>query len=247
MAKISIFNIGKANAEINSGHEAADTALASAKITSLKVDGKDVAATDAPLAVKIAAVASLAASGEKTQDVSELIASNGQIASQLDKATNDLVAEKAISAGHAQKISSLESELATSKSSVSTLTADLTGAKNLLTASNDLNAKLTTAANAVNTEISKQCIAVNCLTLTDGDGKPLAKEATEDQKIEAANKIPVAEKITALMGAVNSAAASVGVNLKSVPAVSGATSTGTDNGKKLTADAQIAKALAAKK
>ena len=245
MAKITIFNVGRANAIIDSANAAADAGLTAAKITSLKVDGRDVNAVEAPLDVKIAAVSALVNSGDKTQDVSELIASNGTIAAQVDELTGKNATLTATVSAQTQKISSLESELATNKTSVATLTAEVAGQKNLLAAAGNENVRVTGLLNAANAEISKQCIAVNCLTITDGEGKPLAKDATEAQKIEAANKVPVAEKITALMGAIHSSAASIGVDLKKVPAVSGVAAP--DNGKKLSADAQIAKALAGKK
>jgi chromosome segregation ATPase len=241
-----IANIGKANAEINSGNEAADAALTAAKITTLKVDGKDVPSAEAPLSVKISAIAALVASGDKTQDISELIASNGQIAAQVEDLTGRNATLTATVSGQAQKISSLETELATSKTSVATLTAEVAGHKNLLEAAGNENVRVTGLLNSANAEISKQCIAVNCLTLTDGEGKPLAKTATDSQKLESANKIPVAEKITALMGAIHSSAANIGLDLKQVPAVSGG-GTAPDSGNKLSADAQIAKHLASKK
>ena len=246
MAKISIFNVGKANAIIDSANAAADAGLTSAKITTLKVDGKDVPAVEAPLDAKISAVSALVTSGDKTQDVSELIASNGQIAAQVEDLTAKNVTLTATSSAQVQKITALETELALSKTSVATLTAEVSGSKNLLAASGNENVRVTGLLNAANAEISKQCIAVNCLTLTDGDGKPLVKDATDAAKLEAANKIPVAEKITALMGAIHSSAANIGVDLKKVPAVSGG-GAAPDNGKKLSADAQIAKHLASKK
>lgn len=221
------FNIGKANAEIDSAHAAADAALTAAKISTLKVDGKDVSAVDAPLAVKIAAVAALASSGEKTQDVSELIASNGQIAAQVEELTGKLTVATATIASQTQKISSLESELATSKSSVTTLTAENAGNKNLLSAANAENVRVTGLLNASSLTISQFCLKADCLSLTDGDGKPLAKDATEEQKLSAADKIPVTERLTALFGAVNAAVAKTGVSFAAIPAaVPGGTQAG---------------------
>ena len=217
MAKISIFNIGKANEALDSAHAAANKGLVAAKINTLVVDGKEVPAADAPLNVKIDAVSALVNSGEKTQDVSELIASNGQIAAQVEDLSGKLSVANATAAAHAQKISSLEGELVTSKSSVQSLTAQLATSDTNLVASNDLNTKLTAKANAVNAEISKHCIAINCLTLVDAAGKPLAKDATEDQKLASALNVPISEKVTALKGAVTSAIANVGITA-AVPA-----------------------------
>ena len=243
MAKITIFNVGKANAIIDAANAAADAGLVSAKISTLKVDGKDVSAVEAPLDAKIAAVSALVTSGDKTQDVSELIASNGQIAAQVEDLTAKNATLSAMVSSQTQKISALESELATNKTSVATLTAEVAGQKNLLAAAGNENVRVTGLLNAANTEISKQCLAVNCLTLTDSEGKPLAKDAKDEAKLEAANKIPVAEKITALMGAIHSSAAGIGVDLKKVPSTTGGGAPA-DTGKKLSADEQIRRALA---
>lgn len=220
MAKISIFNIGKANEALDSAHAAANKGLIAAKITTLAVDGKEVPSADAPLNVKIDAVSALVNSGDKTQDVSELIASNGQIAAQVEDLTGKLSVANATAAAHAQKISNLEGELVTSKASVGSLTAELTTSKNLLQASNDLNTKLTSQANAVNAEISKHCLGINCLTLVDADGKPLAKDATDEQKLASALNVPISEKVAAIKGAVTSAIANVGISA-AVPAAGG--------------------------
>jgi hypothetical protein len=217
MAKISIFNIGKANEALDSAHAAANKGLIAAKITTLAVDGKEVPSADAPLNVKIDAVSALVNSGDKTQDVSELIASNGQIASQVEDLTGKLSVANATASAHAQKISSLEGELVTSKSSVQSLTAQLATSNTNLVASNDLNTKLTSQSNTVNAEISKHCISINCLTLVDKDGKPLAKDATDDQKLASALNVPISEKVAALKGAVTSAIANVGLTV-AVPA-----------------------------
>ena len=69
------------------------------------------------------------------------------------------------------------------------------------------------------------------------DGKAVEKPS-DAQKLEAANKIPIDEKITSLMGAIHSNAANIGLDLKKVPAVSGGGAPA-DAGKKLTADEQI--------
>src|SRR5690348_14565569 len=101
-------NITKANAQIQAASEVIDPALAAAKISTLKVDGKDVAASEAPLSVKVAAIAALVGAGEKSQDVSELIATNGQIAARVEALEGELATANATVAAQTQKISGLE-------------------------------------------------------------------------------------------------------------------------------------------
>jgi chromosome segregation ATPase len=245
MARKQSWNPGKLNAELSASDEAINPLLASANIASIKVNGADVPASEAPLQDRIKALGDVTKAGAKSADAVELATLNGQITAQLEKAESELAVAKSSVATLTQEKSTLSAELSTATASVSKLTADNAELGNRNTT---LAKELETSAgkiNSTNAEISKQCIAVNCLTLTDGEGKPLAKDATEAQKIEAANKVPVAEKITALMGAIHSSAASIGVDLKKVPAVAGVAAP--DNGKKLSADAQIAKALAGKK
>ena len=205
-----IANIGKANAEINSGNEAADTALIAAKITTLKVEGKDVPSAEAPLAVKIAAISALVSSGDKSQDVSELIASNGQIAAQIEDLQAKLSVANATIAASTQKISTLESELATNKASVQTLTSDLTTHKNLLSASNTEAARLSGQLNAQKSALAARCIAAGCIDF--------AKDATESDKVAAAEKLSFDDLFKSYNGAVNAAIKKTGVSFADVPA-----------------------------
>jgi len=231
-----IANIGKANAEINSGHEAADAALIAAKITTLKVDGKDIPAAEAPLAVKIAAVSALISSGDKSQDVSELIASNGQIAAQVEELQGKLTVANATISASTQKISVLESELATNKASVQTLTADLTTHKNLLKASNDEASRVTGIANSQKLTLAKRCIAAGCIDF--------AKDATEADKVAAAEKMSYDDLDKAYAGAVNAAVAKTGVSFATIPS---APATGTTTGnqpKELTGRARFNASIA---
>lgn len=217
MAKISIFNIGKANAEINAGHEAADKALTAAKITSIAVDGKDVPASDAPLAAKISAVASLVSAGDKTQDISELIASNGQVAAQVEDLTAKLTTANATTSAQAQKINTISAELVTSQASVATLTAKNTELSNLLDASSKEAARVTGIANAQKTALAQDCIECGCLALVGEDGKPLAADASADVKLAAALKLSSDDLRKSFKGAVNTAMSKTGVSLFAIP------------------------------
>jgi len=205
-----IWNLVKANAALESANEAADKVLVQAKISTLKVDGKDVALADAPIAAKIAAVGALVASGEKSQDVSELIASNGQIAAQVEELTGKLTVANATVASQSQKLTALEGELATEKASVATLTGKVTETANLLKASNDEAARVTKELNAQNDELSALCVTAGCLELKGADGKLLAKDASETDKLAAAKSVSYGDKLKAYRGAVNAAIAKTG-------------------------------------
>lgn len=217
MAKHQFWNIGKANAEITSGHETLDAALSAAKISTLKVDGKDVPAGDAPLAVKAAAIAGLVSSGEKSQDVSELIASNGIVAAQVEELTNKLTVANATTAAQAQQIADLQSKLATANASVEKLTAAGNTTQNLLEASNKQVISATNESNALKRTLAQHCLDVNCLSLTDEKGQPLAADAAADVKLNAALRISADDMFKSFKGAVNSAMAKTGVSLFALP------------------------------
>lgn len=223
MAIKFLANISKANAQLQAGHEAIDPALASAKISTLKVDGKDVPASEAPLSVKIAALANLTAAGEKSQDVSELIATNGHIAAKVETLEGDLATAQGLVASQTQKISALEGQLATASATVDRQTASGAQDGMLLKASNGEVSRLTKEIAAVNTDLSKLCLEYGCLDLTTVDGKLLAKDAAEDVKLEAANRVPIADKLKASKGAVNAAMRNLGLNTNQLPAGGSAT------------------------
>ena len=208
MAKF--WNITKAQAVIDSASEAADKILAQAKISTIKIAGEDVVLEKAPLAAKVAAVGSLVASGEKSQDVSELIASNGQIAAQVEELSGKLTVANATVASQSQTITAIQGDLATEKASVVTLTAKVTDTANLLRASNDEAARVTALANAQDSEISALCVTAGCLELKGADGKPLAKDASEADKLSAAKAFTYGDKLKAYRGAVNAAIAKTG-------------------------------------
>ncbi len=105
----------------------------------------------------------------------------------------------------------------TANANVERLTASNAQNEGLLRASNAEVVRVTKDLATANTEISKICLKVNCLALTDADGKSLANTATEAERLEAANRISMTDKLTAYSGAVNAAAARVGVDLTILP------------------------------
>jgi hypothetical protein len=158
------------------------------------------------------------ASGNNTQDVSELIASNGQIAAQVETLSAENATLKATVLANTQEISKIKSENSTLQGSVSTLTAEKAQLTTNLTASNAEASRLTGVLNATNSSISKQALKYGCLSLTDAEGKPLAANASEAEKLAAADRIPVADKLTAIAGAVNNTLTKLGVNTATIPA-----------------------------
>lgn len=218
MAIKFLADITKANSQIKTGHEVIDPALATAKISTLKVDGKDVPASEAPLPVKIAALAALVGSGEKSQEVSELIATNGQIAARVESLEGELATATGTVSAQTQKITALESELFTANANVERLTASGAQDGGLLKASNGEVHRITKELAMVNTELSKQCLEYGCLDLTTEDGKLLAKDASEADRLAAANRIPIADKLKASKGAVNVAMHKLGLSVGDLPA-----------------------------
>lgn len=218
MARPTTWNLKKLNAEIAAADAVLDPLLESAKITVIKVEGKDVPASDAPVAAKIQALSALANSSGKTQEMSDLVVANDELTRQIESVSAENTRLHATNAAQTQDIARLTAELATAKASVATLTAS-TGELSVRheAALRQVNAE-TARNNEVNTEISRLCIAANVIDLTTEDGKPLAKDATETDRLAAANRIPVADKLKAYKGAVNAAIAKTGVDTTKLPA-----------------------------
>jgi hypothetical protein len=252
MAKHTFWNIGKANSEISTGHEEADKILTAAKISTLNVDGKDVPATDAPLAVKISAVSALLNSGDKTQDVSELIASNGVIAAQVEELTGKLTVANASVQSLSREKTDLEGRLSTATASVDRLTTEAGTNKNLLESSNKEVSRVSKEVTSQKTALARLCIRTGCLDLKADDGAAFPADASEDVKVAAVMKITDGREVftfenlvTAYSGALNAAAARVGVKLETVP--SGGGGAPANKGQKLSLDAEIAQRKAATK
>lgn len=213
--------------ELLASDESIAKLLVAAKITSLKVDGKDVPAADAPLNTKIEALGSLLNTGNVTQDSAELIAVNGQLAAQVDKVSGELVASQATVTSQLAKITELNNDLTVQKASVASLTADRAQLSNSLDAAVKETSRVVAGANLVNAELSKRCLNFNAIpNLTEADGKtPLATNATQDQKLAALDRVSATEKLTLIDGAVNSAMARLGISTSTLPV---ATTTGTN-------------------
>lgn len=210
MPKKSFWNIGKANAEITAADSAIDPALANAKITTLKVDGRDVPAHEAPLASKISALLSVAAPGVAAQDISELVVTNDQLSKQIEKVSDENTQLAAGNAALTQENVQTKADLVTAKASIESLTASQSELSVRHEAALNQVSASTTKFNALNTKISQACITAGCLELPkDAD--------TDEKKLEAANAIKPEDKLTAYEGAVNAAVARIGDGNGKVP------------------------------
>ena len=210
MAKINPLNFPKIKSEYFAAEAAIDPILVSAKITSLKFDGKDVPAAEAALSVKIGAIGALLATGDKTQDTSELIAANGQLAAQVDTLEAGHVNDTATISAQVQKITGLEGQLSTANASTQKLTADLGTANNLLTASNAEVSRLTGAMASQKKTLAERCVAANCLDFP--------KDATAEHKLAFAMNLSHEDLFKAYNGAVNLAISKTGVSFDAIPA-----------------------------
>jgi len=218
MAKnFKFYNIGLANDEINAADAALAVALTSAKITTVKVGGKDVPASEAPLADRINALLSVNPIGAESQSVDELLKSNNILSARAQKADEDLkLANDSVSQLTREKIE-LDNKLAIANDAVSSLTAKNLELGTSLEASQTAAKAAIKAGNDTNRLVSKMAIAFACVELKGEDGKALSPNASADLKEAAADKIPVAEKLTAISGALNAAAARVGIDFATVP------------------------------
>ena len=226
MAKYTFFNITKANAEIAAGHEAIDAALVAANIATVKVDGKEVPATDAKLSDKIAALNALVKVGDASQDVAELTASNGLIAGKVEGLETELATANAKNETLSRENVTLNDKVTQLQGSVTTLTTQLTEKTALLEASNKEALRVTKEKAAQETEIAKLCVATGCVELKDDNGAALDAKATEEQKLAAAIRHGFDNNVKAYRGAVNAAIAKTGstpLEIPSAPPAAGAT------------------------
>jgi len=227
MARKQSWNPRPLLAELSAADDVINPLLDAAKITSIKVSGADRPASDAPLPDRISAFANVTKTGATSADAVELATLNGQITAQLEKSDGELAVAKSSVATLTQEKTALTADLATSRTSVDTLTASNAelGNRNTVLAKNlEISAG---NMNALNRTLSQFCLRADCLSLVGEDGKAFGKDATEEHKLLAADKIPVSEKFTALFGAVNAAVAKTGVSFAALPtAVPGGTQAG---------------------
>ncbi len=109
---------------------------------------------------------------------------------------------------------SLESRVTVLESTQQTLTASNAELTELRKASNSEAGRVTGQLNALNSELSRRCLAVGCLMdLRDDKGQLLVSTASAEERQAAAERIPAAEKLSALCGAVNLAIRKTGIEV----------------------------------
>lgn len=219
MAREKSWNPGKLTAELTEADAVIDPLLEAAKITSIKVNGVDTPAAKAPIGARFKAWADVAKAGATSQDATELAVLNGQITSQLEKVTGELAVAQAAVGTLTQEKNTVTADLGVARAANEKHTADfaqLDSQHKIVVG--QLTAK-TGEMNAFNARISQRCLDVGCLAdLKGADGKILASTASADEKLAAANLIPLNDKLTAYDGAVNAAVAKVtGVPFSQIP------------------------------
>ncbi len=208
-------NFKRNSAELAAADAAIAPFLTSSKIASVVIEGKEVRAEDAPLDAKINALGALIATGSKAEDSAELIKANGELAAQVEVSEGKLLAATATVSAQAQKIAGLESAATTATASVAKLTTDLGAANTLLSASNGEVSRTLGLLASQKSALAARCIAAGCIDF--------AKDATEADKVVAAEKLSFDALFSAYNGAVNAAVAKTGVSFAALPsAVPGA-------------------------
>lgn len=217
MARKQSWNVGKLNAELTASDAAINPLLESAKITSIKVDGKEVPASEAPLPDRIKAYSDVAKSGATSADAVELAELNGQVTAQLEKASGELALAQASVSTLTQEKSRLTSDLATAQASVTKLTADNAelGSRNTTLAK-----ELESSAGRLNTQklaLARKCVACNAVEFKGADGKALTAEASDADLLAASKELTFDSLMASFSGAVNLAMNKTGVSLFAVP------------------------------
>jgi chromosome segregation ATPase len=161
-------------------------------------------------------------SGETQQTLAEMHVTNASVAAQLETVSKERdVAQATLGALQLDK-RNLTTRAEDAEASVRTLTADKAQMTIQLEAAMKNYDQAIKDFAHLNTGLSKQCLAHDCLTnLKDAAGNPLAKDATAEQKLEAANRIPWQERLAADNGAINSVLTKLGVSVSSLPSQPG--------------------------
>lgn len=210
-------NASRMEAVINKISAVIEPALAKAKIVTLEVGGKTIPTSEAPVDVQVAALLAANPVGGGQQEVSNLHVINANQAEQIQNLTNENATLQATVGGLQQDKIALTSRAEAAEATAGKQSAALAQKDIEIKASQDNFTRLHGEQLVFNTELSKACIAVGCLQLTDANGAAIKQTATEEQKLEAANKIPVSEKLKAYQGALNLAASNLGLSIASLP------------------------------
>lgn len=212
-----LWNIKKANEELEAVDAILQPALAKAKVThAMRKDGQSVSIAEASRSERLTALFAASPVGEGQQQAADLLVSNAHLAERLEKSESDLQVATATVGGLQFEKRNLTTRAETAEASVQNLTNEKAQKQVELDAAIKENARITGNLNAVNTELSRMCLQAGCLSLTK-DGQPLPATASDAEKLAVAEAIPAAEKLTAYKGAVHLVLSRLGVNTISVP------------------------------
>lgn len=210
-------NVKKFEAAFAALQSVFNPALDKAGIKTLKVEGKDLPASEAPLADQAIALLAANPTGEHQQTISELHVTNASLAKRIET----LESEKAVALGTVSGLQSEKQELTNrstaSEAAVQKLTAELGQTQVQLKAAQDEFNRVAREQAAFNTELSKACIAVGCLQLHDANGAALPLNASAEAKLASANLLTLSEKLKAYQGGLNTAIAATGLSVASLP------------------------------
>jgi len=221
MAKFKFFGMSEADAEIKSADAAINPLLVGAKITSIDVNGKPVPATSdaVPLALKISSLAATFQDGAGDAALREMTRNNTLLAEQAQALETRAVTAETQAATLTRENAGLGGQVVALEARVARLTADNAEQSALRQTANTEAGRVTAELAALNTEISKKALAFNAITaLRDATGAALSAQATDAEKQAAAERLPVAEKLTAIGGAVTFALQRAGVRAETTPA-----------------------------
>lgn len=200
-----------------------DPQLNKANITSIKVAGKDVPASEAVLADQLNALFASNPIGVGSQDVTAVLESNDLMAARLSKAEEDLKLANSQLVSLTRENVVQADKIKTQADAISTLTASNAELTTLKNAAQAEAGRVIKENNAYNRDLSVDCLEAGCaLDLVDEAGKPVKADAPEDVKLAAADRLPISEKRKIYKGAFHSTLTRiVGVDVTKIPAAGG--------------------------
>lgn len=215
-------NVTRLESEINAVEQALQPDLEKANITTALREGKVIPIGEATISEKYQALRAAHPPGTDLQERANLLQNNDRVSKELEKVSTDLAVSQTSVGTLTREKASLQEQLTAAQASVTSLTAKNADLNNQLQAAVNQYSASQKALESVNTEISRKALEYGALSaLTGPDDKPLAADASAEARLEAANRIPAAEKLTAIGGAVNRAMTELGVNVSKLPNGSG--------------------------
>lgn len=218
-------SITKLEADISATEAALQPVLEKAEIKTAMRDGKVIPIADATNAEKVIALVAAQPPGTQLEERSHLIQSNGIIAARLETTQTDLALSQTSVGNLTREKATLEGQLTVAQSSVQTLTNERADLTNRLNVSNQQVTAQQTQLREQKAAIARKCITCGCIALIDDNGQPLAKDATDEQKMSAAMRVSDGKEafsfndlLKSYSGAVNAAIAKTGAVPFDMPA-----------------------------